>query len=468
MVVNPGEARDGRAADASATLRELRAAFAAGRTRPLEWRDRQLAALQRLLEEREDEILEALHADVGKPALEAWVAEVQYIRGELALMRRKLPRWVAPERVATPLLAQPGSSRIYREPLGVVLVISPWNYPFQLAIGPLVGVLAAGNCAVVKPSELAPATSALIARRLPEYVDPACVRVIEGGVPETTALLGERFDHIFYTGNGVVGRVVMQAAARHLTPVTLELGGKSPCLVDESADLAVTARRICWGKFWNAGQTCVAPDYVLVHERLHEPLLAELRRCLRDFYGDDPRRSPDFGRIVNQRHHRRLVRLLEGATVVVGGEADEAERYLAPTVLRDVAPDAPVMAEEIFGPILPVLAAPSLAAAVDFVNARDQPLALYLFARDAAAQEQVIAGTSSGAVTVNHAWMHMAVPGLPFGGVGESGMGAYHGRLTFETFTHRKAVLRKPTFADPEFVYPPYTAKKAGWIKRLL
>ena len=448
----------------------LRLALDGGRTRPLDLRLEQLARIRRFLVEREDEIVAALHADVGKPSLEAFFAEVAYTISELDLIRKKLKSWAKPERVSTALIAQPGRSHIVREPLGVVLIIGPWNYPFQLIMGPLIGAIAAGNCAVVKPSEVAPATSALLAERLPQYLDPSTVAVVEGGVPETTALLAEKFDHIFYTGNGVVGRVVMEAAAKHLTPVTLELGGKSPCIVDDRVDLDVAVRRILWGKFYNAGQTCVAPDYILAHTRVVDRLVERMKATLLEFYGPDPKASPDYGRIVNARHHRRLMKLLEGGKsgqAVVGGVGDEASRYLAPTILRSVPDDAPAMQDEIFGPILPVLPVDNIDAAIAFVNARPKPLALYIFSSDDDVQEQVISRTSSGGASVNHTWLHLGVPALPFGGVGESGMGAYHGRLTYETFSHRKAVLVKPTFVDPALVYPPYTDVKKKILRRL-
>jgi aldehyde dehydrogenase (NAD+) len=287
-------------------------------------------------------------------------------------------------------------------------------------------------------------------------------------VEETSALLRERFDHILYTGNGTVARVVMEAAARHLTPVTLELGGKSPCIVDANVDLEVAARRIAWGKFLNAGQTCVAPDYVLVHESREEDLLAALKNALREFYGDDPKQTPDYGRIVNERHHRRLAVLLKDGELVVGGQADEAERYIAPTILRRVHPDAPVMADEIFGPILPVLTVRSIDEAVSFVNARPKPLALYVFSSDPKVGEDVLARTSSGGACVNATIWQLANPNLPFGGVGPSGMGAYHGRDSFETFSHRKSVVTKSTRVDPKLAYPPYTRFKTQLLKRLL
>jgi aldehyde dehydrogenase (NAD+) len=454
---------------APAVIARLRATFDSGRTRPLAFRLQQLDGLARFLHERERDIQDALHQDLGRPPLEAFTGDIAHPQSDLAYVRKHLASWMRPERVRTPLVVQPGKSYIHREPLGVVLIIGPWNYPVQLVLVPLIGALAAGNCAVVKPSEVAPATSALLAEALQQYVDPDCVCIVEGGVEETTALLAERFDYIFYTGNGTVGRIVMEAAAKHLTPITLELGGKSPCLVDRNTDLDVATRRIVWGKFYNAGQTCVAPDYILVHEAIENELLGRLKQTVRKFYGDDPRSSPDYGRVVNARHHRRLTALLPGSgEIVTGGEADEPERYLAPTILGNVSPDAPVMAEEIFGPILPVLRVKSIDEAITFVNARPKPLALYLFTQDGEVQRQVLERTSSGGALVNHISLHVGVPSLPFGGVGASGMGAYHGRASFETFSHRKSVLVKPTWLDPRLVYPPYTESKQKWIKRLL
>ena len=447
----------------------LRASFDSGRTRPLEYRLEQLAGMARFLSECETEIELAIHRDLGRPALEVYSSEVAFVASELALVRKKLSSWMKPERVPTSLVGQPGKSRIYREPLGVVLIIGPWNYPLQLVLVPLLGAIAAGNCAIVKPSEVAPATAELLAARLNDYIDPQCAQVVMGGVAETTELLAQRFDHIFYTGNGSIGRIVMEAAAKNLTPVTLELGGKSPCVVDRQTDLPVAARRIVWGKYYNAGQTCVAPDYVLVHQAVHEALLTHMRETVRDFFGGDPRSSSDYGRIVNTRHHRRLMNLLPGSgAVFAGGDADENDRYIAPTILRDVPPDSAVMADEIFGPILPVLEVRDIEHAISFVNQRPKPLALYLFSNDPLVQQTVIERTSSGGVTVNHTLIHLAIPSLPFGGIGPSGMGAYHGRSTFETFSHKKSVLVKPTWFDPSIFYPPYTDFKKKCIRTLL
>jgi aldehyde dehydrogenase (NAD+) len=454
---------------AESVVAGLRAGFESGETRPLKNRRQQLKALLRFLKERERDIETALRADLGRPAIEVYPTEIAFMASEISLALKKLKSWSKPVRVPTALVGQPGRSWIYREPLGVVLIIGPWNYPVQLVLGPLLGAIAAGNCAVVKPSEVAPATSDLLARYLPTYLSPRCVRVIEGGVTETTELLDQRFDYIFYTGNCTVGRIVMEAAAKNLTPVTLELGGKSPCIVDRDADLEVAARRILWGKFFNAGQTCVAPDYVLAHEAIEEELLARMQQTLVNFFGEDPEQSPDFGRIVNARHHRRLMKLLPaGGDLVAGGQANENERYLAPTILRNAPVCSPVMADEIFGPILPVLRVKDVGQAIAFINARPKPLALYFFSRDERAQERVIQQTSSGGVTINHTLLHVAIPSLPFGGVGASGLGAYHGRASFETFSHRKSVLKKPTWFDPWFLYPPYSESKRKWIRRMI
>lgn len=451
-----------------AAVQRLRAAFRTGRTKPLAWRREQLKRLVKLLRENEERVLEALKADMGKPVVEAYAGEVGLLIAELRHMLDRLAKWTAPEKVSTPLHSQLGKSVIYREPLGVVLVISPWNYPVQLALLPLAGALAAGNCVLLKPSEIAAHTSTLLSELIPRYLDPECVTVVEGGVIETTALLEQRFDHVFFTGSTAVGRVVYQAAARHLTPVTLELGGKSPCLVDRDVDLEVAARRIVWGKFFNAGQTCVAPDYVLVERSCEGPLLERLQATLREFYGEDPRHSPDFARIVSDRHYQRLLGLIGDEEVVTGGKnkADAGSRYIPPTILRGVSPESKVMSEEIFGPILPVLTVSDMEAAVEFVNDRPKPLALYVFTRDKDRAQRVLDTTSSGGACVNDIMSHLAVPDLPFGGVGESGMGAYHGRDSVETFSHRKSVLHRSTLLDVRLRYPPYADLK--WIKRLL
>jgi len=454
-----------------ATVNRARAAFNSGRTRSVQWRKAQLRALDRLLVEGEAELSEALRLDLGKPAFEGYITDIAFVRTEIAETLRHLDHWLRPERVKVALKQQPGRARIHRDPLGAVLIIGPWNYPIQLVLAPLVGAIAGGNTAILKPSEVSEHSSRALARLVPQYLDTDAFAVVEGGVTETTALLGEPWDHIFYTGNATVGRVVMAAAAQHLTPVTLELGGKSPVIIDRSANLDVAARRIVWGKFLNAGQTCVAPDYLLVDRTVEGPLLARMSDAVRDFYGADPRTSPDYGRIIDDRHFQRLSRLLDGegaGEVVFGGIRDAASRYFAPTALRNTDPTAAVMAEEIFGPVLPTIAVDDLDAALEFVTARDKPLALYVFAEDPTVQARAIEKTSSGGVCLNATLFHITVPGLPFGGVGESGMGAYHGRSSFETFTHRKSVLHRPTTIDPSVAYPPYSRTKAKLLRKLL
>jgi aldehyde dehydrogenase (NAD+) len=454
--------------DAPALVARLRATYATGRTRPVAWRRQQLQQLRALLTEHEDDLLAALATDLGKPRLEAWATDVGFVVNEIDHALKHLNRWTRPSRVRTPLATKPSRGRVIREPLGAVLIIAPWNYPVQLALSPLIGAIAAGNVAVVKPSEVAPATAAALGRLVPQYLDADAFAIVEGAVPETTALLDQRWDHIFYTGNGRVGRVVMEAAARNLTPVTLELGGKSPAIVDASANLEVAARRIAWGKFLNAGQTCIAPDYVLVAKGLEDRFVELVRRCVFDFYGQDPKASADFARIVNGSHFDRLVSLLDSGTAAVGGEHDAATRFIAPTVLRDVLPESPVMQEEIFGPILPVLPVTDVEEAIAFVNGREKPLALYVFADDRKVQEAVLDGTSSGGACVNATLFHVAVADLPFGGVGDSGIGAYHGKASFDVFSHAKSVLKRSTRPDPDLAYPPYTDRKEKLTRRFL
>ena len=444
--------------DAAALTKSLRATFDSGRTRPLAWRKEQLAGLRRMMVEGEDKLLQALRVDLGRPKVEAFAADIGHTKQELRHMAKHVERWMKPTRVRMPVTVAPAKGWIVPEPLGVVLVIAPWNYPIQLLIEPVGATLAAGNCVLAKPSELAPACSAALARLLPLYVDPEAVTVAEGGVDETTALLAERWDHIFFTGSTAVGRVVAEAAAKHLTPTTLELGGKSPTYVHASADLDVAARRIAWGKLMNAGQTCIAPDYVLVDHEVKDALVEKLGQRIEEFYGSDPQTSTSFGRIVNARHLERLQGLLaSGAgTVAVGGQVDAADRFVAPTVTVEPSPDSPIMQEEIFGPILPVLGVDGPAQAKAFIAARAKPLALYVFAGRDDVIDDVVAGTSSGGVCVNQTLMHLLPPELPFGGVGDSGMGAYHGKAGFDVFSHHKSVLRKPTKPDLKLLYPPY------------
>ena len=459
------------ATSAHSIVDALRASFNSGVMRDLDARRTQLRQLQRMLNEQEAVILAALAADLGKPPMEAYAAEIGVVLAEIDHALKHLNGWCSPRRVKVALTFKPGSAEVMPDPLGVVLIISPWNYPMQLLLAPLVAALAAGNTVVLKPSEVAPATAAAMADLLPLYLDQRVVQVVTGGVTETTELLAEQFDYIFYTGSGSVGRVVMAAAAKHLTPVTLELGGKSPAIIAADADIHVAARRIAWGKFLNAGQTCVAPDYVLVDETVEDAFTRALLQALSDFYGNDPQGSADYARIVNEQHWDRLTGLLDAGgyeATVCGGHGDRAARYLPPTVLSGVKPDAAVMQTEIFGPILPIIAVSDVGEAIRFVNDRDKPLALYIFSKSDDIVDRVLTHTSAGGVLVNHTVLHVGVTELPFGGVGASGMGSYHGKAGFDTFSHSKSVLRKPTKPDPSILYPPYKGWKYKLVKRFM
>ena len=445
-----------------------RTAFESGKTRPLAWRKAQLSSMIKMLQDNADELSAALKQDLGRGPEEAWLYDIGFSITEIELIIKNLKKWTEPRKVSTPLVSLPGSSHRIPQPLGVVLVIAPWNYPIQLLMIPVAGAIAAGNAVVMKPSEVSSATSALLGKLVPQYFDKDAIAIVEGAVPETTQLLAEKFDHIFYTGNGTVGRVVMRAAAENLTPVTLELGGKSPTIVDKSANLAIAGRRIAWAKYVNAGQTCVAPDYVLAHADIADKLVDEIRKSVNDFYGADPQQSGDFARISSPRHFSRLKAMLASGKIAIGGQTDEQQRYIAPTVLVDVTASDPVMQEEIFGPILPMLTVGSIDEAINFVNARPHPLALYVFSEDQKVNDQVVASTTSGGVTVNGTIFHMTGPFLPFGGVGESGMGAYHGRAGVDTFQHLKPVLKRSTRVDAPLAYPPYTKRKFAILKKFI
>jgi aldehyde dehydrogenase (NAD+) len=383
-------------------------------------------------------------------------------------MLKNLKKWNSVEKVSTPLVAMPAKSVLMPEPLGVVCVIAPWNYPVQLLLVPAAGAIAAGNTVIMKPSEVSPTVSGVLARLVPQYLDTTAVSLIEGGVPETTELLAQKFDHIFYTGNGKIGRVVMAAAAVNLTPVTLELGGKSPVIIDKSANIEVAARRVAWGKWLNAGQTCVAPDYVLVDASVEDKFVDALRTSITDFYGANPHTSDSYGRIVSPRHFDRLVSLMTGGTPIIGGESAAADRYVAPTVLGNVNLNAPIMQEEIFGPLLPIISVKDTNEAIEFITSRDHPLALYVFAENSSVVDNVLERTTAGGVTVNGTLLHLTSPNLPFGGIGESGMGGYHGKSGVRIFQHMKPVLKRGTKIDPKISYPPYTERKLKLFRKVL
>jgi aldehyde dehydrogenase (NAD+) len=452
------------------SIAAMREPVSRGLTRPIGWRLAQLQRLEALLAACDALLPDALAQDLGKPPLEA-AMELVAVRQELQLTRRRLRQWMAPRRLPAAPYLLPAQAQQISEPLGCVLIISPWNYPFQLCLHPLVSALAAGNTAVLKPSEHTPATAALLAAQIKQHFPDGTVQLVEGDGTVAAALLEQRFDHIFFTGGERVGQLVMAAAARHLTPVTLELGGKSPAIVLADAPLEVTARRLLWGKGFNAGQTCVAPDYLLVQEPIAAPLLHALQQACTRLYGPDPLQSPDLGCIVNQAQFGRLEALLEGARargqIRIGGRSDAARRRIEPTVVELSDPDDPLMQQELFGPILPLLSTGSLAEALAFINARPKPLALYLFSGSKQAQRQTLAQTSSGTVAFNDVIVQAGDANLPFGGVGSSGMGSYHGEAGFRTFSHQRTVVKRPFWGDVPLRYPPY-AGKLPLLKRFL
>ncbi|MEB3071874.1 aldehyde dehydrogenase family protein [[Mycobacterium] vasticus] len=455
------------AAGVADTVATLRATFATGRTRDIDWRRAQLRGLDRLMTENEERIAEALGADIGRKPFEAWLIDIAGTSGEARYAAKHVKKWTRRKRPLLELAQLPGRGWVEYEPYGTVLIIGAWNYPIYLLLAPAVGAIAAGNTVVLKPSELAPASSALMAELVPRYLDPEAIAVVEGDAAVSQELIAQGFDRVMFTGGTEIGRKVYEAAAPHLTPVTLELGGKSPCIVAADADLDVAAKRIAWTKLINSGQTCVAPDYVLADASIREELVAKIGAAVSAFGADEP----DGMRIVNQRQFDRLASYLAATkgTVTQGGGTDPAALRIQPTVVVDPDPAEPLMDNEIFGPILPVLTVGSLDDAIRFVNARPKPLAAYLFTKSRAVREQVISRVSAGGMLVNHAAFHATTAKLPFGGVGSSGMGAYHGRWGFEEFSHRKTVMTKPTRPDMSgMLYPPYTDRAWKLARRLL
>jgi acyl-CoA reductase-like NAD-dependent aldehyde dehydrogenase len=447
-------------------LARHRAYFQSGKTRPVEWREKQLAAIKAMVTERADVFYDALWKDLRRNKVDAAVADLNAIADEADYARRRVRRWMKPLRERTPFFLLPGRTTVTFDPLGVGLIIGAWNYPIQLMLSPLIAAISGGNCAVLKPSEVSPASAQALAELVPQYLDPEAVSVVTGGVAETTTLLEQHWDHIFFTGGTSIGRIVMTAAAKNLTPVVLELGGKSPAIVDTSADLKVAARRIAHGRWLNAGQTCTAPDYVLVTKPAAAEFLSHLKAAVIDFYGRDPQKSPDFGRIVSAHHFDRLKTLLAQGTIHHGGQSDRADLFIAPTILTDVPADAPVLQEEIFGPILPVLEVESIDQAIAHVNARAHPLGLYVFTGDQSVANRVLAATASGDAAINDCAVQPIIRELPFGGVGASGMGKYHGEWGFRAYTNARGVLRRGTAIDPPLRYPPYSrgARLRNWL----
>ncbi|OAY23513.2 aldehyde dehydrogenase family 3 member H1 [Manihot esculenta] len=458
---------------AGALVKELRGTFSSGKTRSYEWRVSQLKSLLKLCDENENEIAGALRQDLSKPELETIVYEVGMLKNSCRVALKELKHWIAPEKAKTSLTSFPSSAQILPEPLGVVLIISAWNYPFLLSLDPLVGAIAAGNAMVLKPSEIAPATSSLLSKLLLKYLDSSAIRVIEGAVAETTALLEQKWDKIFYTGNGRVGRIVMAAAAKHLTPVLLELGGKSPVVIDAGINLQVATRRIIAGKWGcNNGQACISPDYIITTNDYAPKLVDTLKTELERFYGKTPLESKDLSRIVNSNHFARLTKLLDedkvSGKIVYGGARDKENLKIAPTILLDVPRDSLIMNEEIFGPLLPIILVNKIEESFDLINSGTKPLAAYLFSNNKKLKEQFVMSVSAGGLLINDTALHLAVETLPFGGVGESGMGAYHGKFSFDAFTHKKAVLYRSLVGDAVIRYPPYTTGKMRLMKALI
>lgn len=442
-------------------LHAQRAYFGKGECKDVNFRIAQLKKLYQWICEHEQEIMDALYQDLNKSPFEAYATEIGIVKEEIKYTLKHLRKWAAPKRVRTPITQFPSKSFIYPEPYGVVLIMSPWNYPFQLTIAPLAGAMCAGNCAVVKPSAYSPATTRLMAGMIKELFSEEYIAVVEGGREANQAPLDEKFDYIFFTGSVNVGKYVMEKASAHLTPVSLELGGKSPCIVDETADIKLAARRIVWGKFLNSGQTCVAPDYILVQRSVKDKLIKQIGKCIRKMYGRDALANEEYPKMINEKHFDRVLGLMEGAHIVSGGESDRARLKIAPTILDQVNWESAVMQEEIFGPLLPVLTFYDIKEVIQMVNARPEPLALYYFTKDKRREGKVLKHISYGGGCINDTVVHLATSYMPFGGVGNSGMGGYHGKDSFDTFTHRKSIMKKSLLIDVPIRYAPFKNKLA-------
>lgn len=443
------------------SLEAMRSFFKTHATLPYDFRINQLKKLKEVLLHHEEDIYTALYSDLKKSREEAYISELGLVIAEIKTMIRHLKKWMKPETVPTNLVNLPSVSKLYRDPFGVVLIISPWNYPLQLSLMILAGAIVAGNCAVIKPSEFAPATASILEKMLHAVFPPQYIRVVQGDGEEVVKGMMEsfRFDYIFYTGSTVVGRSVYEMAAKQLIPVTLELGGKSPCIIEGDANIPVAAKRIVFGKFLNAGQTCIAPDYILVHTSVKEKLLLELKKSIEKFYGSDASESHDYGKIINKKRFEKLVSYFENGKVVVGGENNIDRLYIAPTIIDNVSMEAPVMKEEIFGPVLPVFAFDTMEDAVKIIEYNPNPLAFYLFTNDTAKQKRWIEQTPFGGGSINNTVAQFANSNMPLGGCGNSGLGQYHGKFTFDQLSRIKPVLKTPTWFDPAVKYPSFKGK---------
>eukprot|EP00258_Populus_trichocarpa_P014959 XP_006370386.2 aldehyde dehydrogenase family 3 member H1 isoform X1 [Populus trichocarpa] len=459
--------------EAAWLVKELNESFRTGKTKSYEWRVSQLKGIEKMVVEREKDICEALYKDLSKPEYEAFVSEIAMVKSSCEEALKELKQWMKPEKAKTSMATYPSSAEIVSEPLGAVLVISTWNYPFSLSVKPVIGAITAGNAVVLKPSEIAPATSSLLSKLFEEYLDRSAVRVLEGGVLETTALLDQKWDKIFYTGSPRVGRIVMTAAAKHLTPVVLELGGKCPAVIDSDVDLQVTVRRIIAGKWQlNNGQACISVDYIITTKEFAPKLIDALRKGIEEFFGTDPMESKDISCIVSSNHFSRLESLMDDYKVfnkiVVGGQRNQKKLKIAPTIFLDVPGDSQLMQEEIFGPLLPIITVENVKDSIDLINSKPKPLTAYLFTNNEKLKNNFVQSVSSGGMVINDTVLHVTVSSLPFGGVGESGMGSYHGKFSFDAFSHKKAVLYRSFSGDASVRYPPYTPEKQKLIRAVM
>lgn len=454
--------------DATSLISAQRTFFNSGKTKDVEFRIQQLKKLRQLIVDNEQAIMNALKADLNKSSMEAYSTEIGFMIADIDHTLKDIRSLSKPRKVKTPLFHQLGSSWIQAEPFGCTFIIAPWNYPFQLALSPVVGAVAAGNTCLIRPSRMSENTAILLEKLINENFDAGFLKVVRCDTQQSNALLEQKFDYIFFTGSPDVGRQIYSAAAKHLTPVTLELGGKSPAFVDENFDEKWAIKRLVWGKFTNAGQTCVAPDYVLVDKKVKQRFIELFKQTTKEFFGENPQQSPDFGRIINEKHFLRVSRFIEKGNVIMGGQTDIKEKYIAPTLLDSVSIEDDVMNEEIFGPVLPIIEYDKLDDAIKFVNSRNKPLALYIFSNDKMYQDRILNETSSGNASINECLMHVGQFELPFGGVGESGIGAYHGKVSFDTFSHLKGILKKSTFSDIKQRFPPYTESGTKLIKKLI
>ncbi len=440
--------------------------FHTGKSRNVTFRKQQLRMLKKVLQNNEERIFNALKSDFKKPKFETYGTELFVLYQEIDHLLSNIDRWTEPRKVNSSLINFPSKSYIHNQPYGVTLVISPWNYPLQLSLNPALGAMAAGNTVILKPSEISSHTSSLLAELINNTFPPEYFHVVEGNAKTTQSLLKQPLDYIFYTGSTRVGKIVMKAAAEQLTPVILELGGKSPTIVDRTADLPLAAKRIAWGKFINAGQTCVSPDFIYVHESIHDEFCELLRQNIQTFYGDDPSESNDFARIINDNHFQRLTSLINPDKVYYGGDHNNQTRYIGPTIMTNIDWEDNVMQEEIFGPILPILTYSNLDQVINTLRSKPKPLALYLFSTDKSHQQKVIDSLQFGSGCINETVTHLGNLSLPFGGIGESGLGSYHGKQSFDTFSHQKSIMKKSNWLDIPFRYPPYDGK-FRWLKKL-